>query len=190
MRATVISIVLYCALVGGGALSLASEASDAQVSQLAAIPSERLEHAADVVIPAWQGEEVTLGPERGRVLVLSFWGLWCEPCRQEMPLLQELHEAYGTEGLVVGAVHTDGVEFAGRVAERFAEEGFEFRSLFDADGSVMRIFADRPSTPLTVVIGPDGRMLYRHAGFDDAAGNALRDVVSAAMLELNEELPE
>lgn len=187
MRATVISVVLYCALVGGGALSLASEAGDAQVGPLQPIPSERLEHAGDVVIPAWQGGEVTLGPARGRVLVLSFWGLWCEPCRREMPLLQELHDAYAAEGLVVGAVHTDGVEFAARVAERFAEEGFGFRSLYDADGSVMRIFAEQPSTPLTVVLGPDGRLLYRHAGFDDAAGEALRDVVDAALMELNEE---
>lgn len=173
-------------MMGAAVLSASAQqgAESQPADQARTIASERLRHAEDVVVPAWQGEEVRLGAEDGRVLVLSFWGLWCEPCRQEMPLLQELHETYAEDGLVVGAVHTDGVEFAERVADRFSEEGFSYRSLYDSDGSIMRIFAEQPATPLTVVIGPGGSLLYRHAGFDAGSGAALRQVVSEAVAAL------
>ena len=46
-------------------------------------------------------ETVQLSDLAGRAVVLNFWATWCPPCRREMPLLDELHKAYGEKGLSV-----------------------------------------------------------------------------------------
>lgn len=37
------------------------------------------------------GRQRTLSEQRGRVVLLHFWGSWCPPCQREMPDLQKLH---------------------------------------------------------------------------------------------------
>ncbi len=49
----------------------------------------------------------TLADYRGQVVLLNVWATWCPPCREEMPSIQALHEAYGPAGLKVVAVSID-----------------------------------------------------------------------------------
>lgn len=45
--------------------------------------------------------------KKGGLVLLDFWGSWCIPCIQEMPLLKELHEKYGKKGLVIIGISLD-----------------------------------------------------------------------------------
>jgi thiol-disulfide isomerase/thioredoxin len=49
----------------------------------------------------------TLDDYKGQVVLLNVWATWCAPCREEMPSIQALHEAYGKRGLRVVAVSVD-----------------------------------------------------------------------------------
>lgn len=42
------------------------------------------------------GKARTLSDDRGRVVVLHFWGSWCPPCQREMSDLQKLHARLGS----------------------------------------------------------------------------------------------
>jgi peroxiredoxin len=66
--------------------------------------------APDFTAPTTDGGEITLSDVRGSVVLLDFWGVWCTPCRQSLPHLDDLATRYGDDGLVVILVSTDPVE--------------------------------------------------------------------------------
>ncbi len=47
------------------------------------------------------GTKTTLAAYKGKVVMLNLWGIWCGPCRAEMPHLVELQEKYGAQGFEV-----------------------------------------------------------------------------------------
>lgn len=44
---------------------------------------------------------------RGKPLIVTFWATWCEPCRDEYPMLNELAKQYAPQGLRVVGVNLD-----------------------------------------------------------------------------------
>ncbi len=54
-----------------------------------------------------QGYQKLVKQYRGKPLLINFWATWCEPCRDEYPLLNELAKEYGPKGLRVVGVDSD-----------------------------------------------------------------------------------
>ena len=54
-----------------------------------------------------QGFQKILQQYRGKALVVTFWATWCEPCRDEYPMLNELAKQYAPKGLRVVGVNLD-----------------------------------------------------------------------------------
>jgi thiol-disulfide isomerase/thioredoxin len=61
----------------------------------------------DVRVPDLTGKPRSLRDFLGRPLIVNFWATWCQPCRREMPLLQQLQQQYRAEGLQVLGVAVD-----------------------------------------------------------------------------------
>ena len=104
-----------------------------------------------------------------RLHVLNIWAIWCPPCREEMPSLQRLADNTTNENLQITglAVEEDGY--------LLAEYLHKYRIRFP----VVRINREQAESrlalrayPLTLLIGPDGRILARLTGafdWDDPA---------------------
>lgn len=69
-------------------------------------PSER-PMAPDFRLPAIAGDSIALSSLHGRVVVLNFWATWCVPCLQEMPDLENFHNAMENDGVSVVGVSMD-----------------------------------------------------------------------------------
>jgi thiol-disulfide isomerase/thioredoxin len=54
-----------------------------------------------------QGLQKLLEQYRGKPLLVTFWATWCEPCRDEYPMLNELAKQYSPQGLKVVGVSLD-----------------------------------------------------------------------------------
>ena len=54
-----------------------------------------------------KGYQDLLAKYRGQPLVMTFWATWCEPCRDEYPMLNELAKQYAPQGLRVVGVNLD-----------------------------------------------------------------------------------
>ncbi len=95
-----ILVFLACAALPAGATEDPARALDL-------IKPNRPTQAKDFNVAALEGGKVRLADLKGKVVFLNFWATWCEPCREEMPSMERLHQAYKDRGLVVLAVSLD-----------------------------------------------------------------------------------
>lgn len=103
---------------------------------------------------------------RGQVVVLNFWASWCPPCRAEAPLLRELWQEYGPQGVqFVGVAYKD----VDSKAQAFLEEyGLGFPNGPDARLEISRAYRLR-GVPETFIVGPDGVLVHHYIGPLDEA---------------------
>ncbi|WP_299931228.1 TlpA disulfide reductase family protein [uncultured Nocardioides sp.] len=110
------------------------------------------------------GPDVDLSSLRGP-LVINLWQAQCEPCRQEMPALEEFHQQYGDRVPVLGIdfndVHPDG-------ALALAEEtGATYPSIADPGGELMvedAFAVARRGLPAFVFVDEDGVVVAQDSG--------------------------
>src|SRR5579863_5723478 len=63
--------------------------------------------AKELQIIDLDGYRKLVADHRGKPLLITFWATWCEPCRDEFPLINELAKQYAPQGLVVIGVNKD-----------------------------------------------------------------------------------
>ena len=129
-------------------------------SAFAAAPMNKT--APDFTLKAKQGGNFRLDEHRGEVLFINFWASWCGPCRQEMPLLEELHQRYESAGFKVIGITID--EDTSEADALLAKIPVSFPVLYDPESSVSRMF-DVDAMPTSVVIDRNGTMRYLHRGY-------------------------
>jgi thiol-disulfide isomerase/thioredoxin len=158
-----------------GALATALWPRTAGASALAELPGAVL--APDFALPGLDGRTWRLSEQRGRIVVVSFWALWCSPCRREIPALGALRRDFGPKGEVL-AVNL------GDKAERIAA--------FVADHAVptdLPVVLDPGKTqsspwhivglPATFVVASDGTLALGALGERDWGSPSIRAQIRA-----------
>ena len=77
------------------------------LTSLSPSASEVGERFPDFTLKDLGGRNVSFSRFRGKVLLLDFWMTTCPPCKEEMPIFQELQRKYGDRGLVVVGISLD-----------------------------------------------------------------------------------
>ncbi|WP_396589213.1 TlpA disulfide reductase family protein [Bermanella sp. R86510] len=108
------------------------------------------------------GKVVNLKQYRGKVVYLDFWASWCGPCRQSLPLLNDLRNDLKQKGFEVLAVNLD--------EEKAAAQGFldrfpvDYPILLDPEGGVAMQY-ELPGMPTSFILDKKGRIQFVHIGF-------------------------
>ena len=118
--------------------------------------------APDFVLKSSNGKNLKLSEHRGEVVMINFWATWCGPCRQEMPLLNRLHEQYRKAGFTLLGVSVDDKPQAAQEMAR--QLGVGFPVLFDSEKQVSRRY-DVDAMPTTLIIDREGKVRYIHRGY-------------------------
>ena len=110
------------------------------------------------------GVAQTLAGYKGRVVVLNFWATWCEPCKKEMPDLSAIQNDYAALGVqVIGAAGDEAAESA-KVLKFIREFKVNFPVWVGATTDDMQRFGVGTVLPATVIIGRDGKIVWREIG--------------------------
>src|SRR5918999_4923929 len=154
----VIGVVV--AIVALLAYGLASNEPDRGIEE--ALQRGAREEAPELVLPRLSGEgEESLEDYRGQVVVLNFWASWCEPCREESPLLQRWHERLEKRGAtVLGVDAFDEIGAARAFVDRY---GLTYPMLKDKDAEGMELFGVA-RYPETFAIDRRGRIAAAQRG--------------------------
>jgi thiol-disulfide isomerase/thioredoxin len=124
----------------------------------------------DVTFKDLQGKDVTLASFKGKVVLVNFWGTWCEPCRGEIPILIALQEKYSPKGFtLLGAATND---------EEKTVDAFIHNTQFNVGGQQMTMnypivmgtddistqFGGLLGMPTSFLITRDGKIAKRYIG--------------------------
>ena len=104
------------------------------------------------------GGRFDLGAQRGKVVVVNFWGSWCAPCRAEADELVAVQAATKASGVNFLGVNVKDSEDKARAFDRTFEVNYP--SLFDPAGRIALRFRKTPpnAIPATVIIDRQGRV--------------------------------
>jgi cytochrome c biogenesis protein CcmG/thiol:disulfide interchange protein DsbE len=121
---------------------------------------------------------VQLAQFRGKLVYVDFWASWCGPCRQSFPWMNEMQARYGARGLQVVGVNLDAKAADAHLF--LAENPAQFAIAFDPAGATPRAYGIK-GMPSSVLVGPDGKVLFEHAGFKAADRAALENRIQQAL---------
>jgi peroxiredoxin len=136
--------------------------------------------ATDFELPNTQGKIVRLHELRGQVVFVNFWATWCLPCIHEMPMMEQLYQAFKQQPMTIVAVN---MQQGREEVRRFMEsKQFHFPALLDHEGTVTARYQVRglPTTHLIDCAGNDigrtiGVLQWTHAAMPTLVSTLLKD---------------
>ena len=111
--------------------------------------------APEFTLTLFDGGQISLAELRGRPVVLNFWASWCDPCKDEAPLLEAAWRKYKDQGLmVIGVDYLDQEPAARAYLQEFQ---ITYPNGPDLGSKIARRYFIR-GVPETFFIGPDGQI--------------------------------
>jgi thiol-disulfide isomerase/thioredoxin len=110
------------------------------------------------------GKAIDLSQFKGQVVMINFWATWCGPCRQEMPLLEDIYKKYKPMGFTMLAVN---VEPDSKAAEAWLgklSKPVSFPVAFDTESKVSKMYKVA-GMPSTVFVDRKGNIRVMHKGY-------------------------
>jgi peroxiredoxin len=131
-------------------------------------------------LPASTGNPVALADLKGQVVLINFWASWCGPCRQEMPILDQLYRSYQAAGFTLIGVN---VEPNTADAQKFLKATpVSFPILFDPTSAVSMLY-QVSGMPSTVIVDRTGKIRYVHHGYKPGDEGEYLDQIRALTQE-------
>ena len=125
------------------------------------------------------GKKVSLADFKGKPVFVNFWATWCEPCKLEMPWLEDFSKKYKPQGLVMLGVSTDD---AGKdvVAKTVKKLGVTYPILLKNDK--IEDAYGLEYMPMSFYVDKTGKVLIATAGISDGQGG--KDAIEANIQKL------
>jgi thiol-disulfide isomerase/thioredoxin len=101
---------------------------------------------------------------RGKIIVLSFWASWCEPCKRELTLLVELQRQFEARGVQFLGACMDEARDRQKAEDLLRKHSVSFPSWFEVSEKEMKTLGLGVSIPATVIFDREGKRVFRLIG--------------------------
>jgi peroxiredoxin len=107
----------------------------------------------------FNGKKRRLSEFRGKYLLIDFWGMWCGPCRHELPYLKAARARFGARGFDILGMNTDEPEAQPAVKSTLEKNGMTWTQA--RRESIMPVIRSLRihSFPTTLLIDPNGKVV-------------------------------
>jgi thiol-disulfide isomerase/thioredoxin len=169
-------LVIAIAAAGGGAWLHSKSASAPSTT------NAKLDALRKMVMPDLKGVRKTLSDWEGKVLVVNFWAVWCDPCREEIPEFVKLQKELAEKGVQFVGIAVEPPDRLKQVTDFAREMGVNYPNLLgDYDAMALAQEAGNPTgaLPFTMVMDRQGRLAHAHLG--RLSGEKLRSMISKSL---------
>jgi peroxiredoxin len=125
----------------------------------------------------------TLKAAQGKVVILDFWGTFCEPCKKSFPKYQEIVEQFPGDVAVIAVSVDEPDNVKKEQLTQFAKDNHaKFSIVWDKDHSAAEKYGLRSLTmPSSFIIDKNGAVRHLHVGFKDGEEAKIAEEVKALM---------
>lgn len=129
----------------------------------------------DFVVTTLDGMKFDTAALRGKVLVLSFWATWCEPCQEELPRLdREVWQPFRSDNFGLVAIAREQTQT--EVGAYQKRKHLTMPMAADPRRAIFSRFAIE-GIPRTILVGADGRIVYQVLGYMPSDFGHMKDLI-------------
>ena len=111
-------------------------------------------------------QEININEYKGKLLIINFWATWCEPCKEEMPSLDNLKTNPELNKIKIFAINI-GKENLDKVNKFFIDLNIKnFEPYFDPPTTLAKTFSLR-GVPTSILVNKEGHEFARIIGSID-----------------------
>jgi thiol-disulfide isomerase/thioredoxin len=101
----------------------------------------------------------------GKPIVISFWAIWCVPCKKELNTIAEVYEDWQDDtGVKLIAISIDDSRSASKVKPYVNSSGWEYEIYLDPNRDLSRSLGVT-SVPHTFLLDGKGNIVWEHRGY-------------------------
>lgn len=101
---------------------------------------------------------------RNGSVYVSFWALWCEPCKQELRALKSFAKEHADDPFTILAVNQDSPKSLAKVKAYVKSQGYPFPVILDPNAQVFQAFNGQ-NLPFSVLIDKSGKVVSTRTGY-------------------------
>lgn len=122
--------------------------------------------APDFDLPEADGGNIRLSDHAGKVRLVNFWATWCEPCKDEMPQIEEdLQQVYGPDAFTAILLNQyDDIDVIREYKHGFLGLELTYPMGEDTFGAASAAYGV-PGLPFNVIVDQSGIVQYVEFGF-------------------------
>ena len=145
----------------------------------------------DFTLPSVAGNNIRLDELKGNVVMLNFWATWCGPCRQEMPVLDDLYKKYKRAGFTILAVNVENSDNTTKKTEidTFVNDNsLTYPVLYDNEKKLVSVIEKdfikkNMGMPTTVFLDRDGNARFFHEAYKPGDEKKYKRLIRALIAE-------
>jgi len=149
-------------------------------TQLISVNADEFYPAPEYQAITLDNEAVSLTDYKGKVILVNLWATWCEPCRDEMPLLEDLSQTFSHTDFEVIGVSIDETGFEKKIQQILDSGEISYEIWLDPSNKFQFKFRTI-GVPESFLIDREGMIVHQWKGEFDPMSEETINIVESTI---------